>query len=190
MNEENRAAEQAKCEASGNIESTMMYEGKKLSLRVDNIEDGKGRHYKREIVIHPGAVVMIPVDEAGNIILVRQWRRAAGKILVELPAGTVEKDEPPIVTAGRELQEEIGYRAERITDLGGFYSAPGFSTEYLYLYLAEDLHENPLPPDIGEEIEVFRVSLKEAIAMIEHGEIEDAKSIAGISRYYFGQYHP
>jgi ADP-ribose pyrophosphatase len=191
MSQEKTPDKEAQLEATASVESEMIYKGKRLSLRVDKITDDTGRTYKREIIIHPGAVVMVPVDSKGNILLVRQWRRAANRILLELPAGTLEEDEDPVYTAGRELQEEIGYRAGRLTPLGGFFSAPGFCTEFLHLYLAEDLVESRLPADIGEQIEVVTVTLEEAIALIEQGEIQDAKSIAGIGRYYIrrGAHH-
>ncbi len=179
------AEEQARHEQQAQIDSRMMYEGKKFAVRVDQITDSPGHTYKREIIVHPGAVVMVPITAEGQIILVKQWRRASGKVLIELPAGTLEKDEPPIETANRELQEEIGYKAGKLTSLGGFFSAPGILTEYLYLFLAEDLTESRLDPDAHEKIEVLKVELPEALAMIERGEIEDAKSIAGLSRYYF-----
>jgi len=190
MSQEKTPEEEAQLEAKATVESDMVYKGKRLSLRVDKITDDTGRTYKREIILHPGAVVMVPVDKEGNILLVRQWRRAANRILMELPAGTLEEGEEPAYTAGRELQEEIGYKAGKLTPLGGFFSAPGFCTEYLHLFLAEDLEESRLPADIGEEIEVVTVTLEEAIALIERGEIQDAKSVAGISRYYIRLHAP
>jgi ADP-ribose pyrophosphatase len=153
-------------------------------VRVDKISDPEGPSYTREVVVHPGAVVVIPVDANGDILMVRQWRRAVGKILLELPAGTLEEGEEAGVTADRELQEEIGYKAGRLTKLGGFYSAPGFCSEYLHLFLAEDLRESRLAPDDHEHIEVCTVPLGKALELIEQGEIEDAKSVAGLSRYY------
>src|SRR6476619_2033559 len=135
MSQEKTPEEEAQLEASARVESEMVYKGKRLSLRVDKITDATGRTYKREIIIHPGAVVMVPVDKEGNILLVRQWRRASNRILLELPAGTLEEGEEPAYTAGRELQEEIGFQAGKLTPLGGFFSAPGFCTEYLHLFL-------------------------------------------------------
>ena len=147
--------------------------------------DRPGHTYRREIVVHPGAVVMVPVTKEGKVLLVRQWRRATGKVLMELPAGTLEEGEPPLETAKRELQEEIGFKSNKITSLGGFFSAPGILTEYLHLYLAEDLEESQLDPDENEELDLHEMTLEEALAAVERGEIEDAKSIAGLSRYYF-----
>lgn len=184
MSSQKSADEQAKRERNAKIENEYFFKGRKFKVRVDTITLDGGESYKREIVEHPGAVVMIPITSEGQLILVRQWRRAADKVLYELPAGTLEENEPPHITADRELQEEIGLKAGRMTALGGFYSAPGICTEYLYLYLAEDLSESWLDPDAHEEIEVCPVNMSQALAMIERGEIEDAKSIAGILRYY------
>jgi ADP-ribose pyrophosphatase len=185
MSQEDKADEQARREKTAHVESQEVFKGKKFTVRVDNITDRPGHTYRREIVVHPGAVVMVPVTKDGKILLVRQWRRAAGKVLLELPAGTLEEGEPPLETAGRELQEEIGYKSNKITPLGGFFSAPGIQTEYLHLYLAEDLEESQLDPDENEELDLHEMTLEEALAAVERSEIEDAKSIAGLSRYYF-----
>ncbi|HEX2909324.1 MAG TPA: NUDIX hydrolase [Chloroflexia bacterium] len=184
MEEQKSAEGQAQRETQAQVESDYPYRGKRVTIRVDHITDRPGHTYIREIVVHPGAVVMIPVGPDGKIILVRQWRRASGKVLLELPAGTLEEGEEPAVTADRELQEEIGFKAGKLTAMGGFFSAPGFCTEYLHLFLAEDLSESRLDPDANEEIEVETYSLEEAIDLIEQGIIEDAKSVAGLSRYY------
>jgi ADP-ribose pyrophosphatase len=182
--EEGAADQQARRENAAEIEEKYIYRGRKVTLRVDRITDAEGHSYEREVVVHGGAVVVIPVDADGKIVMVRQWRRPVQKVLLELPAGTLEPDEPPIETAGRELQEEIGYRAAKITPLGGFYSAPGFCTEYLHLFLAENLQESRLDPDAHEVIEVHRYTLDQALDLIEQGEIQDAKSVASLCRYY------
>jgi ADP-ribose pyrophosphatase len=190
MSQEQKADEQAKREKAAQVESQEVFKGKKFSVRVDTITDRPGHTYRREIVVHPGAVVMLPVTKEGKLVLVRQWRRATGKVLLELPAGTLDEGEEPLTTAGRELQEEIGYKANRITPLGGFFSAPGILTEYLHLYLAEDLQESQLDPDENEELDICEMTLEEALAAVEKGEIEDAKSIVGLSRYYFRLQRP
>ncbi len=184
---EGEAEKQAREEKAAQVYSEMVYKGKKVSLRVDHISLESGHKYLREVVVHTGAVVMIPVDQVGKIILVKQWRRAVGQVILELPAGTLEENEDPQECAQRELQEEIGYIAGKMTGLGGFFSAPGFSTEYLHLFLAEDLRVSQLEPDAHEKIEVLRKTPEEALKMIENGEIRDAKSIAGITRYYLSQ---
>lgn len=185
MSQESVADEQAKREQAAQVESQEVFKGKKFKVRVDTITDRPGHTYRREIVVHPGAVVMVPVTKDGTILLVRQWRRAAGKVLLELPAGTLEEGEDPLETAKRELQEEIGFRSNNITPLGGFFSAPGILTEYLHLYLAEDLVASQLDPDENEELDLHEMTLEEALAKVESGEIEDAKSICGLSRYFF-----
>lgn len=184
MSNEKRAEAQAEREKAAQVESEQIFKGKKFAVRVDTITDRPGHTYKREIVVHGGAVVMVAVTGEGKLVLVRQWRRATNKVLLELPAGTVDEGEPPLETAKRELQEEIGYKANKITPLGGFFSAPGILTEYLHLYLAEDLEASQLDPDENEELDLVEMTLDEALDAIEKGEIEDAKSIAGISRYY------
>ncbi len=136
-----------------------------------------------DLVLHPGAVALIPINSNGKLLLVKQWRRAAQKILVELPAGTLEKDEDPLFCADRELREETGMRAKTITLLTGFYSAPGILSEYLYLYLAQELTPDPLIGDDTEDIDQLTVSIDEAAQMIQSGEIIDAKTILGILWY-------
>lgn len=163
--------------------SDIIYKGKVVTLKVDSIEEADGTKYKREIVAHPGAVVMIPVADDGKLLLVKQWRQPTGKTLVELPAGTLEAGEPPDACAERELQEEIGYKPAKLTSLGGFFSAPGFCTEYLHLFLAEGLTPDRKQGDEDEHIEVLPTTLEEALQLIENGTICDAKSVAGILRY-------
>ncbi|MEI7554378.1 NUDIX hydrolase [Candidatus Chlorohelix sp.] len=180
-----RAEEMETLERNAPRESEQIFKGRKFSVRVDHLTKADGRRYSREIVAHDGAVVIIPVDADGKIILVRQWRRPTDKILIELPAGTLELPEEPAYCADRELQEEIGYKAGKLTGMGGFYSAPGFCSEYLWLFLAEELVESQLEPDENEAIDIIRVTLDEALQMIEDGVICDAKSVAGLLRYYY-----
>jgi ADP-ribose pyrophosphatase len=125
----------------------------------------------------------VPVANDGRLLLVKQWRHPAAKVLTELPAGTLEAGEEPRLCAERELQEEAGFKPTTLTSLGGFFSAPGFCTEYLHLFVAEGLVESRLPGDIDEHIELYPVTLDEALALIEDGSICDAKSVAGILRY-------
>lgn len=136
-----------------------------------------------EIIEHPGAAVILPIDAEGNLFLVQQWRRAAKRILYELPAGTLEPNEDPLICARRELREETGFDSQKITSIGGFYTAPGFCNEYLHLFLAQDLFLNPLPLDEDEGIDLIRISLEKTREMILNNEICDAKTIAGILRY-------
>jgi len=149
-------------------------------VRVDEVEMPSGRRSTREVVEHHDAVVVVPLDGEGGVYLVRQFRLAVGKHLLELPAGGIEPGEAPEACVARELREEIGMRPGKVERLGGFYSAPGFTNEYLYLFVARDLHPDRLPAEDAEVIDVVRVSLKEIPRLIASGEIEDSKSIAGL----------
>jgi len=164
------------------IDSRWVYRGRIVNLRLDTYRL-KNRDKIAEIIDHSGAVVIVPVDQKGRLILVQQWRRAVKEITIELPAGMIEKDEPPKLCAIRELQEETGFRCDRLTELGGFYSAPGFCNEFLHLFVAEELQPSPLPPDDDEGIDLLSVTLEEAIGLIEKNTIHDAKTVAGILRY-------
>lgn len=169
-------------EQENQIEKKMIYAGRIVSLELQTFQLGK--HKKTaEIVRHPGAVVILPIDPNGNLLLVQQWRRATGEILLELPAGTLEKNEKPLATATRELQEETGFAAKKITPMGGFFTAPGFCDEYLHLFLAEELYPSPLPADEDEMIDLVPVSVESAKQMIVQNKIKDAKTVAGILRY-------
>ncbi len=165
------------------IKSKEVYRGKTIAIRNDLLKTKEGLLTNWDVVIHPGSVVLAPVTKNQEIILIKQWRRVVEKRIFELPAGTLEKDEKPIVCAQRELQEETGFRSNKLIGLGGFYSTPGLCTEYLHLFLALDLEPAPLPQDEDEGIDLFCVSLQKAENMIETGEICDAKTIAGVYRY-------
>lgn len=178
-----RAEKQKEEERKSHTESKLVYQGRVLQLQLETFTIGK-KTRTFEIVKHGGAVVIIPIAPDGKILLIQQWRRAIGKIFIELPAGTLEKGEDPMECAKRELQEETGYRTKKIKPLGGLYSAPGFCNEFLHLYLAEDLESSPLPPDDDEMIDLMPVSLDEAIEMVKTNQIQDAKTVAGIFRYW------
>jgi ADP-ribose pyrophosphatase len=165
------------------VSSKHVFRGRAVSLRVDTVELPSGRHTTRETVEHPDCIVVVPVDEEGNVLLVRQFRHPVNRTLLELPAGGIEKSETPENAVCRELQEEIGYLPGRVESLGGFYSAPGFCTEYLYLYLATELTPSRLVASDTEEIEVERVPLARLPDLIASGQICDGKSVAGLLRY-------
>ena len=162
------------------LSSELIFKGRVVSLRVDTVTTTDGRTVKREIVVHNGAVAMVAIDEKDNILLVRQFRTPAGKVLLEIPAGTIEAGEKPDDTVPRELQEETGYIPQKVVKLGGFYSAPGFSTEFIHIYLTTDLKPSWLEADDTAEIELTRVPVNEVKKLIDSGAICDAKSVAGI----------
>jgi ADP-ribose pyrophosphatase len=165
------------------IGSQEIYRGRVVNLRVDEIEIASGVNVRREVVEHSGAVVVVPVDAQGNILWVRQYRYAAERELLELPAGTLERGEEPEACARRELVEEVGFAASTWKTLGGFFSAPGFCSEYLHAFLATDLTAEQAEGDEDEEIEVETLSLDESLARIDAGEIVDAKSLAALHLY-------
>jgi ADP-ribose pyrophosphatase len=135
---------------------------------------------RRQVVVHPGAVTILPLTEGDEICLIRNYRIAVGKTLVELPAGTLEPNEPPQQTAIRELQEETGYTAARWRELPPFFMSPGILNERMHLFVAEGLTPGPPAREPGEQIENLLVPWSEAVAMAERGEIEDAKTLVGI----------
>lgn len=145
---------------------------------------GNGGTIQREVVRHPGSVVIVPRIDELHVCLIRNFRVAVGKSLLELPAGTLENDEPPQACAARELTEETGYRAQSVRDLGGFYAAPGILDEYMHLFVADELTEGEPAREEGEEIENLVVTWSEAFDLIRTGQIEDAKTIVGLMRCY------
>ena len=160
-----------------------IFRGRAVSLRIDTIEKASGQVTTREIVEHSDCIAVVPVDDSGNIVMVKQFRRPAGKLLLEIPAGGMEDGEDPEACVRRELQEEIGYLPGRLQRLGGFYAAPGYCSEYLHLFLATQLKSSRLVAEDTDEIEVVRVPVAKIMAMIASGEICDAKSIAGLLQY-------
>jgi ADP-ribose pyrophosphatase len=139
-----------------------------------------GRILPRQIVLHPGAVVIVPLLDGDRVCLIRNERVAVGKTLIELPAGTLDHAEPTLATAKRELQEETGYTASEWQELPGYYMSPGILQERMHLFVAEGLTAGDPALEEGENIDKLIVSWDEALAMIDRGEIEDAKSIAGL----------
>jgi ADP-ribose pyrophosphatase len=165
------------------IGSRDVYDGRVIKLRVDEIEVSPGLNVRREVVNHPGAVVIVAADADGRILWERQHRWAAGRTLLELPAGTIEAGEEPEVCARRELIEETGFAASVWLRLGGFFSAPGFCNEYLHAFLAHDLRPKSADGDEDEDIEVVPLTIEESLARIDAGEVEDAKSLAAFFLY-------
>lgn len=160
------------------VETT--HQGKLFSVQVLQFEDTSGETYSREIVRHPGAVLVLPVLDDGRIVMIRNYRVAVDERLWELPAGKLEPGEQPKAAAERELQEETGYRAGSMTKLGEFYTSPGFADELIRVFIAEKLTETQRALETGEDIEVQIVDQAEAIAMSLDGRIRDGKTIAAI----------
>lgn len=162
------------------LKSEIVYPGHAFTIRRDTLRLPDGREARFDIVEHVGSVIILPLDTNGQMLFVRQYRQAAGLDLLELPAGTLDEGETPLECASREIREETGMAAGNLEPLGGFYLAPGYSTEYMYVYLATDLRYNPLEADADEFLSVERVPLAKALAMFERGDIQDAKSLAAI----------
>jgi len=161
------------------ISSTLIHKGRSFSFRSDEVEV-IGRRVTRDIVDHPGAVAIVPLLGDGRIVFVRQFRYAAGRELLEIPAGTLEPGERPDACAARELREETGYTAGIIKKLLSCYTAPGYSNEVIHIYVATDLTEGKQATEEDEEIRVQTYGFDEALKMIEEGDIMDAKTVAGV----------
>lgn len=161
------------------LSSQIAFSGRLLALRVDEVELESGRHATREVVEHPGAVAILAWDGA-RLAMVRQWRQAAAAELLEIPAGTAEPGETALVTAQRELAEECGLAGANWVEGPAFYTAPGFSTELLTLFLATELGPFEIEAPEDEALERSWLTLREALAAMEAGEIRDAKSLVGI----------
>ncbi len=168
------------------VERRVVHRGRFITFRVDTIEDPQGKRHPREIVEHPGAVAVIPIT-GDEVLMVRQFRTPVARVILEIPAGTLDRmpdgsTEDPDVAAPRELSEETGYRAGSWRLLGRFWTAPGFTEERMHLYLATDLEplDDYRGPDEDEYLDLIRLPWREAIAMAERGDIEDAKTLVGL----------
>ena len=162
------------------IREENIFQGKLLNLDLRQARLTDGTMVNREIVRTHGAVVIVPITHNNEVRLVKQFRAAAQKWIIELPAGSLELNEDPDLAAPRELLEETGDQAATWHKLGGFYTAPGILTEFLHLYLATDLTPGPNRLEFDEHIEVLTIPWPEVIAMISHQEVEDAKTVAGL----------
>ncbi len=159
-----------------------------LEFGIDTIETADGRRSTRDIAAHPGAVAVVAIDPEDHVLLVRQWRHATGGPLLEIPAGTLDRHpdgtlEDHALAAARELEEETGSRAGTLRYLGAFYTAPGFTSELMHLYLASELtsaHADGLQPDEDEHLELVPMPFAEALAMADRAELHDAKSMVGL----------
>lgn len=171
------------------LHSEIVYQGRAFSVRRDQVEMPNGKSVNLDVVQHTGAVTLIPIDSEGKVWFVRQYRHPAQKSLLELPAGTLEPDEPPEDCARREIREEIGMAADRLEKLGKFYMAPGYSTEFMHVYLATGLHESPLEGDEDEFLSIEKIHMGNVFSMAAAGEIQDGKTLAALLllRPYYGE---
>ncbi len=162
------------------LRTETLLKGRAFAVRRDTLKTPDGRETKYDIIEHGGSVVIVPIDSDGNLLFVRQYRHAAGADLLELPAGTLEKGEDPALCAAREIREETGFAADRIEKIGDFYLAPGYSTEFMHVYLAQNLRHDPLEADADEFLSVEKIPFAEAFQMAESGAMPDAKSLAAL----------
>jgi ADP-ribose pyrophosphatase len=162
------------------LNSEKRYQGRAFDVRRDQLRAPDGQTLSLDIVEHVGAVTLVPLDEQGRIWFVRQYRHAAGRVLLELPAGTLEAGEDPQVCAHREIREEIGQAAGKVEKLGEFFLAPGYSTEYMHVFMATQLKPDPLPGDEDEFLSVSVIPLAQVMDLVRSGELSDAKSLAAL----------
>ncbi len=162
------------------LKSERVFAGRIFAVEQHLVALPDGRQAQVDLVQHGDAITILPVDHDGSIWFIRQYRHPTRRWLLELPAGHLEDAESPEIAANRELREEIGMSAQNITRLGGFFLAPGYSTEYLHVYLATGLSPDPLEPDEDEMIEIVKISITKAYKLAEDGAIEDAKSLAAL----------
>jgi len=162
------------------VEEKRIFTGNLLKLNADRVVLANGIRTFREYVSHPGAVAALPFLNSSDIILVKQYRYATGEFLLEIPAGTIEKNETPQETVIRELQEEINYKPGRLENLGWVYLTPGYSNEQIHLFKATNLEKSCTKTEEDENIEVIKMKIEEAYSKIKSGEIKDGKTVIAI----------
>jgi ADP-ribose pyrophosphatase len=160
--------------------SQIVYTGRAIVLRRDRVRTPDDHEIDYDVIVHPGSVVLVPVDEKGQVYFVRQYRHAADDNMLELPAGTREHDEHPRDCAAREIREEIGMAAANLQEIGAFYLAPGYSTEFMHVFLATGLTHSPLQADADEFLSVETLSVPAALKLAESGNLADAKTLAAL----------
>lgn len=183
---------QKKAQKTRVISSKLSYKGKVFSVYTDTVIEPTGVRNVRDVIRHNGSVIMLAVDEQKNpqdpdVILERQYRHAAGQFLIELPAGRIEPGEAPLAAARRELIEETGYRAKRWTPLAKYFASPGFLGESMQIYLAREISLGEARPEPDEQIEVIRMPLSEAMAMVAANKIHDGKTLIGLMLFDAGR---
>ncbi len=161
------------------INSEIKFEGKIIDVRIENVELPNGNTGYREFVDHPGGVGIVAITNDNKILMVKQYRKAVEKEILEIPAGKLEKGEDPPECGKRELEEETGYKANEFVYLGYLYPSPGFANETTHLYLARDLYKGKVNPDEDEFLDIFEISTEEIYSSIMKNEINDAKTIIG-----------
>ena len=167
------------------LSSQQIYDGRILKLRLDTVKLPSGRVTKREIVEHDDSIAIVAIDGDDNVLLVKQFRKAVEKEVLEIPAGGIEPGEEPVAAVKRELREETGFLPQRVERIGGFYTSPGYSSEFLHLFVASDLTPEKLQAEDTESIKVERVPISRILELIRTGTINDAKSVAGLLMLLF-----
>ena len=167
------------------LSSQQIYDGRILKLRLDTVRLPSGRVTKREIVEHDDSIAIVAIDGDDNVLLVKQFRKAVEKEVLEIPAGGIEPGEEPVAAVKRELREETGFLPQRVERIGGFYASPGYSSEFLHLFVASDLTPEKLQAEDTESIKVERVPISQILELIRTGAINDAKSVAGLLMLLF-----
>lgn len=162
------------------IKSEILFKGRVFSIRRDHVRTPGDRQTQLDIIEHGGSVLIVPVDGDGNLLFVRQYRHATGKDLLELPAGTLDEGEQPEVCAAREIREETGFAAGSLQRIGQFFLAPGYSTEFMVVFIARDLTHDPLDADPDEFLSLAKIPIPQALQMARQGEVPDAKSLAAL----------
>lgn len=169
------------------ISSQTIYEGKIVTLKVDQVELPNGKTASREIVTHPGAVAVMAITDDNRMVVVRQFRKPLERTIVEIPAGKLEPGEKPDVCAHRELEEETGYTAREMKHVASFYTSPGFADELIHLYRTDELTAGEAKPDEDEFVELMHITVEEAQQLIASGEIRDAKTIMAVYAWQLEQ---
>jgi ADP-ribose pyrophosphatase len=174
------------------VSSKLSFKGRVFDVYTDTVIEPSGHKTVRDVIRHNGSVVILAVDESQNpkdptVILERQYRLAAGQYLIELPAGTRNPGEAPLVAAKREMIEETGYRAKSWTMLARYYASPGFLAEWMQIYLARDLTAGTAKPELDEQIEILHMPLSKAMQLVRDGKIHDGKTLIALSLYDAGR---